>query len=363
MGDIAPEDDEALKSAQIGGLLSDPSIYERTRSNGTVLEIRTVPLPDGGAVRTYTDITARRQAEGALRASEKRLWLAFQAGRMFAWEQDLTTNYVTRSQHTVEWLGIGSGPLSEFIERFHPEDRHLRREFLDQILATGSGTMEFRYVLPDGQTLWLGCRGERAGPTRVVVVTFDITDRNSAEEEIWRIANHDPLTGLPNRMLFQHKLEQALTEAKQHVTSISLLVIDLDEFKDVNDSFGHDAGDVLLKETAGRLSGVARDCDTVARLGGDEFVVLLTGSSLELAATLAEGITRKLSQPVSYAGQMIASRASIGVAAFPNHHGEPTELMKRDGTGLSLTHPKCGLRPSSEPLSGGKCGRRSLLIR
>jgi diguanylate cyclase (GGDEF)-like protein/PAS domain S-box-containing protein len=328
MGDIAPEDNDFLKTAQTGGFLSDPNIYERTRNNGTVLEIRTVPLPNGAAVRTYTDITARREAEGALRASEERLRLAFQAGRMFAWEQDLTTNHVTRSQHTVEWLGIGSGPLSEFIERFHPEDQHLREQFLDHILESGSGTMEFRYMLPGGRALWLGTRGERTGPNRVVGVTFDITDRKLAEEEIWRIANHDPLTGLPNRMLAQKRLEQGLAEAKQHGTSFSLLVIDLDDFKDVNDSFGHDAGDALLKETAARLSALARDGDTVARLGGDEFVVLLAGSSLELAATLAEGITKKLSQPVSYAGQMIASRASIGVAAFPNHAAEAADLAK-----------------------------------
>ncbi|MBO1906562.1 EAL domain-containing protein [Microvirga sp. 3-52] len=328
MGDIAPEDNELLKSAQTGGFLSDPSIYERTRKNGTVLEIRTVPLPDGGAVRTYTDITARREAEGALRASEERLRLAFQAGRMFAWEQDLITNHVTRSQHTVEWLGIGSGPISEFVERFHPDDQHLREQFLDRILESGSGTMEFRYMLPGGKALWLGTRGERAGRNRVIGVTFDITDRKLAEEEIWRIANHDPLTGLPNRMLAQKRLEQGLADAKQHGTSFSLLVIDLDDFKDVNDSFGHDAGDALLKETAVRLSAVARDGDTVARLGGDEFVVLLAGSSLELAATLAEGITKKLSQPVSYAGQMIASRASIGVAAFPDHAAEAADLAK-----------------------------------
>jgi diguanylate cyclase (GGDEF)-like protein len=188
--------------------------------------------------------------------------------------------------------------------------------------------MEFRYVLPDDQTLWLGCRGERAGPNRIVGVTFDITDRKSAEEELWRLANHDPLTGLPNRMLFQSRLEQALVNSTRQGTSVSLLVIDLDEFKDVNDSFGHDAGDALLKETASRLSAATRDGDTVARLGGDEFMVILAGSSLEHAATLAEGIARKLSQPVSYAGQMIASHASIGIASFPDHDAKPIELMK-----------------------------------
>jgi diguanylate cyclase (GGDEF)-like protein/PAS domain S-box-containing protein len=335
---LHPDDTDRITRAWLDAVASGAPYEAECRvrqKNGEYrwMLTRAVPIrnPDGSIrewVGGLSDIHDRKQAEEELRASEERLRLAFQAGRMFAWEQDLTTSHVTRSQHTVEWLGIGSGPISEFVERVHPEDRYLRQQFLERILESGSSTMEFRYLLPGGKLLWLGTRGERAGPNRVVGVTFDITDRKSAEEEIWRIANHDPLTGLPNRMLAQKRLEQGLAEAKQHGTSFSLLVIDLDEFKDVNDSFGHDAGDALLTETAARLAAVARDCDTVARLGGDEFVVLLARSSLEHAATLAEGIARKLSQPVSYAGQMIASRASIGVAAFPDHAAEAADLMK-----------------------------------
>jgi diguanylate cyclase (GGDEF)-like protein len=185
------------------------------------------------------------------------------------------------------------------------------------------------FVLPDGKALWLASRGEKAGPDRVIGVAYDITERKAAEEELWRLANHDPLTGLPNRALFQRRLEQAVAEARQEGTSAGLLLIDLDDFKDVNDSFGHDAGDALLKETAARLSAMVRAGDTVARFGGDEFAVLLTGlSHPHQAATLAQGMIKRLSQPLSYAGQMIGSRASSGVAIFPDHGTEPAELMK-----------------------------------
>ncbi|GEO17683.1 bifunctional diguanylate cyclase/phosphodiesterase [Microvirga aerophila] len=275
------------------------------------------------------DVTARKQAAEALQASEERLRLALHAGRMFAWEHDLTTDFITRSQNSVELLGIGSGPLPDFLERVHPDDQPLRERFLHHIYANGSDTNEFRYLLPDGKVLWLGSRAEKAGPTRVVGVTFDITDRKAAEQEVWRVANHDVLTGLPNRALFQDRLEQALADAEQNGTSVSLLLIDLDDFKDVNDTLGHDAGDALLKEMATRLSAAVQACDTVARVGGDEFaIVLVQPLTLDRATSLAETLIAKLRQPFAYAERTVVSRASIGVAAFPDHDANPAELMK-----------------------------------
>nr|WP_255726670.1 EAL domain-containing protein [Microvirga sp. ACRRW] len=295
---------------------------------------RAVPLTNAdGSVRewvgTITDIHDRRQAQDALKTSEERLRLAMQAGRMIAWEHDLETNYITRSANSRELLGVDSGPLPEFFERVPLEDQIARGRFIDRIHATGSDTMEFRYRLENGKTLWLASRGESAGPNRVVGVTFDITDRKAAEEEVWRAANHDALTGLPNRVLFQRCLEQALKDAKGNGGSVSLLMIDLDDFKDVNDTLGHDAGDMLLKETAARLTKMMREQDTVVRLGGDEFAVLLVEpSKVNHAVGLGESIIKKLRQPFLYAGRTLMSRASIGVATFPDHDAEPAELLK-----------------------------------
>lgn len=292
----------------------------------TILDENRQPIRKIGMIQ---DVTQGKLSEDALRATEERLRLAMQAGRMFAWEHNLVTDYVTRSENSVELLGVGSGPLSEFLERVRPEDRLARENFIGKINTSGSDTMEFQYQLPDGRTLWLASRGERAGPNRVVGVSFDITDRKAAEEEVWRTANHDSLTGLPNRVLFQRRLEQALSTARQRGTSVSLLLIDLDDFKDVNDTLGHDAGDTLLRETATRLSMMVREQDMVARLGGDEFSVLvLEPLTLSHAASLAESILKKLRQPFTYAGRMLVSRASIGVAAFPDHDFAPAELMK-----------------------------------
>jgi diguanylate cyclase (GGDEF)-like protein len=177
--------------------------------------------------------------------------------------------------------------------------------------------------------LWLGMRAEKAGPDRLIGVVFDITDRKNAEEELWRVANHDALTGLANRALFQHRLDRALTEATQNGNRVSLLLIDLDHFKDVNDALGHDAGDALLKKTAAHLQGMVQDCDTVARFGGDEFAIVLAGAlTLDCASEMARSITEKLREPFVYAGQTFVSSASIGVAIFPDHDSSAGDLLK-----------------------------------
>ncbi|AWM86790.1 EAL domain-containing protein [Microvirga sp. 17 mud 1-3] len=278
---------------------------------------------------TIRDITEHKRSEETLHATVERLRLALSAGRMIAWEQDLATNHVTRSQNAFGLLGIGSGPLSEFLDRVHPEDRPLREHFHPRSGTTGSDTIEFRYTLPNGKMLWLGLRGEKAGPDRLVGVTFDITDRKESEAKIWRVANHDALTGLPNRALFQQRLEQALADAKQNGTAVSLLLIDFDHFKEINDALGHDAGDAFLRETAHRLKALMRDCDTVARFSGDEFAVLVVEPlRLEHASRLAGIMSEKLSEPFRYLGRAIASKASIGVAAFPEHDATPADLLK-----------------------------------
>jgi len=302
---------------------------------------KAVPLLDADGtvsewIGTITDIHEQRLTAERIRQSEEQhralleassvvLWLATPDGMITetrGW-QDIT------GQDDAEAAGLGS------VDTVHPDDQARTIQAWQSAVSSGAPyENECRVRQKGGDYRWMLTRAvplrNPDGTVREWVGGLsDIHDRKVAECELWRLANHDPLTGLPNRMLFQHRLEQALAEAKRNGTGISLLVIDLDEFKDVNDSFGHDAGDALLKETAVRLSAVARGCDTVARLGGDEFVVLLAGSSsLEHAATLAEGIAKKLSQPVSYAGQVIASRASIGVASFPDHDGEAADLMK-----------------------------------
>jgi diguanylate cyclase (GGDEF)-like protein/PAS domain S-box-containing protein len=287
-------------------------------------------------VGTITDIHEQKVAAERIRISEGRyraltetnasvVWLATADGLMkddIGWTE-------TSGQEIEDYAGDG------WLEAIHPEDRdRVRAGWKQATVSEVAWNDEFRVWHKNDAYRWALARGVPLKSSNGSVLEWvgtltDIHERKQFEDQLWQAANYDALTGIPNRALFQHRLERTLANAKEDGTSVCLMVIDLDEFKDVNDSFGHDAGDALLKETAARLSALARECDTVARFGGDEFAVLLGGlSNLEQASTLAEGIVKRLSQPISYAGQMIASRASIGVAAFPDHDAEPTELMK-----------------------------------
>jgi diguanylate cyclase (GGDEF)-like protein/PAS domain S-box-containing protein len=275
------------------------------------------------------DIHERKQSEQALRESEERLQLALKAAHMIAWEFNPQTGSTTRSENSLALLGIKSGSDRTFMTGIHPDDHQKVESFLQRIQVAGADSVECRYVLPGGEVRWLRARAEQAGPDRIVGVTFDISEQKEAEDEIWRSANHDALTGLPNRNLFQSRLEAALSHARQNGTSVSLLLIDLDNFKDINDTLGHDAGDALLQETARRLTTMVRGCDTVARIGGDEFAVLVVDPlKLENATRLGSLIADMLRQPFTYQKRTLVSHVSIGIAAFPDHDGTPAELIK-----------------------------------
>jgi diguanylate cyclase (GGDEF)-like protein/PAS domain S-box-containing protein len=165
--------------------------------------------------------------------------------------------------------------------------------------------------------------------THYVAVKRDITERLQTEARIWHLAHHDALTDLPNRVLFQDRLQQAIAHARRNDSLVAIHFVDLDDFKDVNDSLGHELGDLLLKGVALRLRACTRESDTVARLGGDEFAVIQSGlDSSEGAATLAEKILNGLSEPFVLESHEVHVSASIGITIFPHDHQEPLNLVK-----------------------------------
>jgi diguanylate cyclase (GGDEF)-like protein len=155
----------------------------------------------------------------------------------------------------------------------------------------------------------------------------EIAARKQIEEKIRYMACHDNLTGLPNRILFKDRLDTARTLAVRNTEKLAILFIDLDGFKAVNDTLGHQAGDQLLQEVARRLQAAVRQSDTVGRVGGDEFIVLLNGIEHGGdAARVAEKILETLEQPIWLAGQSAKVGASIGISIFPDH-GDDTEKL------------------------------------
>jgi diguanylate cyclase (GGDEF)-like protein/PAS domain S-box-containing protein len=170
-----------------------------------------------------------------------------------------------------------------------------------------------------------------------VTTIEDITDWEEAQAQIAHMARHDALTNLPNRTLFREELEQALVRTARN-EQVAVLCIDLDHFKDVNDSLGHPVGDDLLKEVAVRLSDCVRKSDTVARLGGDEFAIVQTGSELQVshAAALASRLVEVMAAPYDIQGQQIVIGASVGVSVAPNDGTDPDQLLRNADMALYL---------------------------
>jgi len=164
---------------------------------------------------------------------------------------------------------------------------------------------------------------------RYVVLLSDITKRKNYEKQIWRQANYDALTKLPNRNLFHRRLEQALEQAREAQTQVGLMFIDLDHFKEVNDTLGHDAGDELLKAATKRLSASIRKNDTVARMGGDEFTVILPMlEHTDIAVSIAAGILEQLNLPFPLPQGQVKISGSIGIVIYPQDGDDITNLLK-----------------------------------
>jgi diguanylate cyclase (GGDEF)-like protein len=165
---------------------------------------------------------------------------------------------------------------------------------------------------------------------RVGLSLHDVTERAMAAEVLRRQALHDALTGLPNRTLLNERLREALKHSKRTGEEVALLVMDLDQFKEVNDALGHDHGDRLLIEISRRLQHVMRDADTIARLGGDEFAVLLTtGGDVDGAEAAAHRIREALAQPFQLGGITLQTNGSIGIAVFPEHADDAESLAQK----------------------------------
>jgi diguanylate cyclase (GGDEF)-like protein len=162
-----------------------------------------------------------------------------------------------------------------------------------------------------------------------VALFSDITARKQADELIWKHANYDHLTQLPNRRLFRDRLDQSVKMAHRTGDSLALLFLDLDRFKEVNDTLGHDIGDKLLTEAAERINLCVREMDTVARMGGDEFTVILSHITDPVyAGKIAASIIQKLTEPFNIDGEKLNVSASIGITIYPADGNISETLLK-----------------------------------
>jgi diguanylate cyclase (GGDEF)-like protein/PAS domain S-box-containing protein len=185
-------------------------------------------------------------------------------------------------------------------------------------------------------------RNAAGGVVGASAISRDITERRRGEARVQHLAFHDPLTGVPNRLLFLDRLGVAVAQAHRLEQNLAVLFLDLDHFKRINDSLGHPAGDELLRSVAGRLTGCVREGDTVARLGGDEFMALLPGVGTEAdAATVGRKILDAVRVPVRLQGRELVVTASIGIAIYPAD-GLETEALIRNADRAMYRAKECG---------------------
>ncbi len=202
-------------------------------------------------------------------------------------------------------------------------------------------TAELEYACPTPMALlWFNLKVSRFqddGPTRIVVTHEDITARRVNEERIEYLATHDALTGLPNRHLIESRAQQVITQARELGSGMAVLFLDLDNFKHVNDAYGHTIGDEVLLGVARELGSMVGPEDFIARLGGDELVVLLPASHTAAsdAERVAKAMTARLSSPLAIAGRELVTTASIGISVFPNDGETFPELLKNADAALS----------------------------
>jgi diguanylate cyclase (GGDEF)-like protein/PAS domain S-box-containing protein len=226
-------------------------------------------------------------------------------------------------RETDELLGAG------FFDVVDPEDAEVVRE---TSVRGDPSEVVFRVRNKFGEWRHLECRVTDLRSDRwvrsVVLNARDVTERIQLEEELTRQAFHDSLTALPNRALFRDRLDQALVRSLRSEEKLAVLLLDLDGFKQVNDSLGHDAGDHLLRVIASRLDETLRPSDTLARLGGDEFAVLLEGAGETQAVGFCERLLEVISKPVSVAGRELSVGGSIGIVIHPGGEGESASLIR-----------------------------------
>ena len=197
-----------------------------------------------------------------------------------------------------------------------------------------NGAADYRLIRLDGSLLDVEINAEilrdaKGQPSGLIFVVRDIRERKKNEERILHMAQHDQLTGLPNRALFSDRLQRAIVNSVRDKTGLALMFIDLDRFKPVNDTYGHIVGDLLLQDVARRMLECLRDSDTVARIGGDEFVLLLRdASAIPDTLTVAEKIRSGLDRPFVLQGHTLQISCSIGVAQFPEHGQDDITLAK-----------------------------------
>lgn len=322
-----------------------PTLLKTARGQPFPIDKSAAPIlsDDGdllGAVMVFRDITSRRRIELRLRESEERFHSAFDYATIGMALVSIAGRFLQINSALIKIFGYSKKEILESSLRqlICAEDYELLEHYLHRLLADDLPSFQIevqsRAKIP-GQILWnlLSAslvRDANGEPQYFILQFQDITDRKYVEQQLNYFANHDPLTGLLNRVQFHSHFSKALASVKRNDSKLALMFLDLDRFKLINDTLGHQIGDLLLQAVGIRLKNSLRTNDVLARLGGDEFIVLLTDvHSVEDVARVAQKTIEILMHPFAVEGHDIIVTTSIGISLYPDD-GENSQLLLRN---------------------------------
>jgi diguanylate cyclase (GGDEF)-like protein/PAS domain S-box-containing protein len=359
---ILPENSLAkaakLLQDNINGKSTGPDELELIRKDGrrVPIEINTSVVPRKGqavVLAFVRDITERKKAEEALKESEERYRALFDRSLDLVYVRDLKGNFLDANPAALNLLGYQREdiPTLNFASLLSPAQFPKTIQILKELTETGfqREPSEYKLKRKDGTHLYVETQESvvyRYGePHSVQGIGRDITERKRMEQKLEEMATHDFLTGLPNRILLNDRFQVALAQANRNNYKLGIMSLDLDRFKEVNDTMGHAVGDELLKAVAIRLSNILRSSDTVARLGGDEFLLLLQEiHGPEDAILIAEKIVDSCKEPLQIDGHRLYISTSIGIAIYPDHGEDVDTLMRKSDAAMYFSKRHGGMQ-------------------
>lgn len=297
------------------------------------------------------DITALKESEEALQAAAQRLDMATKAGHIGIWEWDLIADDTIWDDKMYELYDVKRGEFESVYDawrtRLHRKDLpEVERELADCIEKKIPFNSEFRIVCRDGETRNIRAAGsvmvdDDGMPLTMTGVNWDVTDQRRMEAELRRLASTDPLTGASNRRQFMDRLAEEFERCKRYKTPMVLLSLDIDHFKRINDTYGHPAGDDILKALVEQCTATLRTTDVFGRVGGEEFLAALTQASITAGKRTAERLRTLIEQnPVDTHGETIAYTISIGLTEMTPDDQDIEAILKRADDALYLAKNK-----------------------
>lgn len=308
------------------------------------LKMTSVPFGDC-FISTGVDITELKNARQLAEESEESLRYVLDVSELSYWDHDIQTNHMTRSLKHDQQFGheemLSEWSYEIFLNQVMEEDRQrVDSAYKNAVATRGEYDVEFRCQWPDKSIHWLWCKGRFITDTdgnviRAAGIQADITIKKHAEEEIHRLAYKDGLTNLPNKTAFYDRLEQTISQTARRNDYAALLFLDIDDFKKINDTLGHDVGDKLLIHIADALRQNLREVDTLARFGGDEFLIIASdiGNTVVQARANLDQINNKIQhlfkQEINVDGHPLYVTSSIGARVFSGKDESISDIIKQ----------------------------------